>query len=251
MNVGIIGCGSIASSLHKCMPDVNVIGVFDRHIERAEKVANTFGAKWTDNFKEFLEFPCDLVIEVASVEAVKMYAMQILSKGCSLVILSSGALAEDVLKQTLETLASQKNAAIHVPSGAVFGLDNAGIGHLDALDYVSIRTIKPPHSFGLSSDDKKCLFKGSAFDCIKVFPKNANVSISLALATGLDVETEIWVDPAIDSIQHTILMQGEFGSVDINIKNIVSSDNPSSSHLAMLSVCRLIQSLQDSLTIGS
>lgn len=251
MNVGIIGCGNIASSLHECLHDMNVIAVFDRHIDRAKSVARSLNAKATDCFERFLEYDLDLVIEVASVDAVLRYAPAVLSKGCELVVLSSGALSDKDFKEELETLARQQNAKVHIPSGAIFGLDNAGIGTAGGLERVRLRTLKPARSFGLSTPGKVRIFQGGAYECIKHYPKNTNVAVSLSLATGIEAEVEVWADPEAETISHEIVMEGKFGSVEIKINNKTSKKNPSTSQLAVLSLCSLLSSMQEYIKIGS
>jgi predicted dinucleotide-utilizing enzyme len=140
---------------------------------------------------------------------------------------------------------------MHIPSGAIFGLDNAGIGRVGGLKKVTMRMVKPPRSLHVKSDKRQCLFQGTAFECIKKFPKNANAAVSLSLAAGMDAAVEIWADPQSTTIRHDIIMEGTFGSVTIAIDNCLSPNNPSTSYLAVLSICSLLQSLHRPLTIGS
>ncbi len=251
MNIGIIGCGNIASSLYQYMQGVKVIAVFDRHLDRAETVALSLDAVATDSFESFLEHDLDLVIEVASVEAVEKYARSVLYKGCELIILSSGALSDRVFKAELESLARQQKLKLHIPSGAIFGLDNAGIGKIGGLERVRMRTCKPARSFGLSALGRSSLFQGGAYECIKHFPKSTNVAVSLSLATGIEAEVEVWADSEAETITHEIVMEGVFGSVEIKINNTISKNTPSTSHLAVLSLCALLTSMQRPIQMGS
>jgi len=251
MNIGLIGCGNIASMLHRCIKDATFSVVFDRHMERAQAVAAQLGAVATDDFMSFLSHDLDVVIETASIEAVANYGYEILSKGCSMVVLSSGALADTDLRKKLEETAFRHRTRLHVPSGAVFGLDNAGIGRVGGLKRVTMRMVKPPRSLHVEIDKRECLFRGSAYECIKHFPKNANSAVSLSLAAGVDVEVEIWADPQNTTISHEIVMEGTFGSVSISIENVLSKYNPSTSYLAVLSVCALLTSMRQPITIGS
>jgi aspartate dehydrogenase len=251
MNIGLIGCGNIASMLHHCIKEANVLAVYDRHIERAGAVAQQFGATPTDDFKTFLSFDFDLVIEAASIEAVTDYGYDLLSKGCDLVVLSSGALADTAFRLKLEETALRHGTSLHVPSGAVFGLDNAGIGKVGGLQKVTMRMVKPPRSLHVKVDERQCLFSGSAFECIRHFPKNANSAVSLSLAAGIDADVEIWADPQSTTIRHEIDMEGAFGSVSIRINNLPSPQNPSTSYLAVLSVCALLSSMNKPITVGS
>jgi len=251
MNIGLIGCGNIASMLHNCIKNATFVVVYDRHMERAQAVAATLGAQPTDDFMTFLSHDLEIVIETASIEAVSNYGNDILSKGCSLIVLSSGAFADTDLRQKLEETAFRHGTRLHIPSGAVFGLDNAGIGRVGGLKKVTMRMVKPPRSLHVKCDKRQCLFQGTAFECIKEFPKNANAAVSLSLAAGIDVEVEIWANPKSTTIRHYIVMEGVFGSVSIAINNLLSPNNPSTSYLAVLSVCSLLQSLKRPITIGS
>ena len=251
MKIGLIGCGNIASLLHHCIKGADFLVVFDRHMERAEAVAQQFEAIPTDDFGTFLSYDLDVVIEAASVEAVRDYGYDLLSKGCDLVVLSSGALAETAFRLKLEEAALRHGTRLHIPSGAVFGLDNAGIGKVGGLQKVKMRTVKPPRSLHVETDTKQCLFRGSAFECIKHFPKNANAAVSLSLASGIDADVEIWADPQSTTIRHEIEMEGAFGSVSIAINNLPSPYNPSTSYLAVLSVCALLSVIKEPVTVGS
>jgi aspartate dehydrogenase len=251
MNVGIIGCGNIASMLHECIEGITFLAVYDRHIERARAVAEKLGASAAEDFESFAAYPFDLVIEAASVEAVASYALPLLEQGCDLLLLSSGALADPQLRSALESAARRHDATLHIPSGAIFGLDNASVGRVGGLERVRMKTVKPPRSLHTEVETKTCLFRGSAFECIKIFPKNANAAVSLALASGVDVDVEVWADPQSATIRHEIVMEGPFGSVSIAIDNRTSGRNPSTSYLAVLSVCALLRSLDMPVTIGS
>jgi aspartate dehydrogenase len=251
MNVGIIGCGNIASMLHECMEGVTFLAVYDRHIERGQAVARKLGAAAAEDFEAFAAYPFDVVIEAASVEAVGSYARPLLEKGCDLVVLSSGALADPLLRNELEAAAQRTNATLHVPSGAIFGLDNAAIGRVGGLESIRMITVKPPRSLHTEVDTKTCLFRGSAFECIRHYPKNANAAVSLSMAAGIDADVELWADPQSTTIRHEIVMEGSFGSVTIAIDNHTSGRNPSTSYLAVLSVCALLRSLKQPVTIGS
>lgn len=81
--------------------------------------------------------------------------------------------------------------------------------------------------------------------------QNTNVAVSLSLATGIEAEVEVWADSEAEAISHKIVMEGEFGSVEIKINNKTSPNNPSTSRLAVLSLCSLLSSMQKPVQIGS
>ena len=70
----------------------------------------------------------DIVVEAASVNAVKTYAGRVLSHNKDLVIMSVGALSDTLFKDEIRELAIKSGRKIHIPSGAIFGLDNLKIG---------------------------------------------------------------------------------------------------------------------------
>ena len=251
IKIGMIGCGNIASMLDSCLDGVEVLAVYDRHIERSREVARKLGAVAAESFEAFMRHPFDLVVEAASVGAVVHYALPLLEKGCDLVVLSSGAIADAHLHALLTEAAQTHGATLHIPSGAIFGLDNAAIGRIGGLERVRMTTYKPPRALHVETETLRCLFRGSAFECIRHFPKNANAAVSLALAAGVDTEVELWADPGRTTIRHEIFMEGAFGSVTITIDNRPSGANPSTSYLAVLSVCALMRSLRAPIRIGS
>jgi len=61
LKVGILGCGSITEFRHAPEyadnKEVEVVAFFDRTIARAEKFANIYGGKFTDDYMEVLEDP--------------------------------------------------------------------------------------------------------------------------------------------------------------------------------------------------
>lgn len=52
--LGVLGCGHIAEILARHNLDIEVVAVYDRHSERAECLASTWGARVCQNFAEFI-----------------------------------------------------------------------------------------------------------------------------------------------------------------------------------------------------
>ncbi len=126
--IELIGCGNIAGLITEFSFGGDVIAVFDRHVDRSDRIAKKSSAKAFTEFDRFLNEPFDLVIEIASIGAVTAYAEAVLHKQCDLLILSAGALADDEeLLQRLLNIAKERSRRILIPSGALFGLDNAKI----------------------------------------------------------------------------------------------------------------------------
>lgn len=249
--IGLIGCGNIAEIITGFSPRDNITAVFDRHSDRADKIAKKCSAKAFTAFEAFINEPFDLVIEVASIGAVRDYADAVLQKACDLMILSAGALADEQFKEQMVSIARAKNRRILIPSGALFGLDNAKIARYGEVDKLTMRTTKPPRSFGMQTDKRKSLFKGSAAECIKFYPRNVNAAVALSIAAQREVQIELWADPSVTTNTHEVHISGSFGKAIIKVENSPSPHNPSTSYLAALSVVAMINTLDSTLVVGT
>lgn len=82
---------------------------------------------------------------------------------------------------------------------------------------------------------------------MKKFPRNLNVAATLSLATGKDVEVEVFAENLERNI-HEILAKWEFGEIYVRVEN-VPSKNVKSSHLAALSVLSLLRNLEEEVVV--
>ncbi|MDR0438847.1 MAG: aspartate dehydrogenase, partial [Methanocalculaceae archaeon] len=203
------------------------------------------------NFSAFLSESTDIVVEAASIVAVTEHAQDVLKSGKDIVIMSVGALADEEFRLHLVEIARDLKQKIHIPSGAVMGLDNVRIGQISRIDKFMLRTTKNPKSLSRETIERTQLFSGKAHDCVRQYPKNTNVAESLSIACGRDVDVELWVDPSEDRNMHEIFFEGEFGEAYLRIRNLPSPDNPSTSYLAALSILTLLKNLDDPLVIGA
>lgn len=136
----------------------------------------------------------DLVVESASQNAVRFIVPQALKAGCSVMVLSVGALADKELRETLFGLAKKHNCKLYFPSGAVVGIDGINSAHAAGISSVTLTTRKPPsglmgapyvveHGIELEKLEKETiLFEGTASEAVKAFPANVNVAATISLA---------------------------------------------------------------------
>ena len=252
LKIGLLGCGNIASIIAKHKIGVEIVAVYDKSPERVNSLVQSLGAvKPYFVFNEFINEEFDIVLEAASINAVHDYAEEILKHGKDLIILSVGAFADTSFRQRLEKLAHKDNRKIRIPSGALFGLDNLKIARISDVELLTLRTTKPPASLHQNATTKALLFKGSAQDCIKLYPKNINVAMALSLAADMPVEVELWIDPDATRNIHEVIIAGEFGEATIIVQNLPSPDNPATSYLAALSVITLLNDLDNPFIIGT
>lgn len=251
LTAGLLGCGNIGGIIARHRPPVHFIAVYDRVPERSRPVAERLGARVSKDFEEFVAGDFDIAIEAASVEALRTHGEAILGAGKDLVALSVGALAEPEYRERLTTRARRLGRRIRIPSGALFGLDNVKVGRISRLDKLLLRTTKPPQSLGIEMRERTLLFRGSAADCIRHYPKNVNVAVALSLAAQREISVELWVDPQVSRNTHEVLIGGEFGETEIRVANLPCPDNPATSYLAALSVLALLQDLDNPLVVGT
>ena len=251
IRVGLLGCGNVGRIIAKEHVGVEIVALHDRILERAEEAARLCNAVVHRDFASFVKADMDIVVEAASVAAVREHAGEILGNGKDLVILSVGALADRDFLDRIISLARAKGRRIRIPSGAIVGLDNLKVGRIAPMEKLLLRTTKSPESLNIRADRRMMIFSGKANDCIREFPKNINVAVALGLAAGRDADVEIWIDPDVDRNIHEIIAEGSFGEIFIRVANVPSPDNPATSYLAALSVLTLLRDLNDPLVVGT
>jgi aspartate dehydrogenase len=251
MRIGLLGCGNIGHIIAEHATGFTITSVFDVVPERAQAISENSNARAYRDFDSFIQSDIDIVVEAASVVAARTYARQVLINNKDLVIMSVGALADPVFREEIRKTAREYGRNVHIPSGAIFGLDNLKIGKISKISKLLLRTIKSPESLGIISEERKLIFSGKANECIKAFPKNVNVSVAMSLAAGQDTDVELWVDPSVDRNVHELLIEGDFGEAYIKVTNVPSPDNQATSYLAALSILSLLEKMDDPIIVGT
>lgn len=251
LSIGLLGCGNIGHIIAGHKGKWQIAALYDKVYERAQELSLISGGTPYEDFEDFARAPFDLVVEAASVKAVRTYAETILVHGKHLVVMSVGALSDPLFREDIIGVARREGRRIHVPSGAVAGLDNIRVGRIAPISRLLLRTTKSPSSLGIPSTERMLVFRGKANECIKEFPRNVNVSVALSLAAGREVDVELFVDPAVDRNIHEIFVEGVFGDIYIRVNNLPSPDNPATSYLAALSILSLLDNLEEPLVIGA
>ncbi|RZN38374.1 MAG: aspartate dehydrogenase [Methanophagales archaeon ANME-1-THS] len=282
INVGVIGCGAIGSVICRAIDTDEISGhqlklgmklkvLIDTHPERIEALCKSLKKKPViiksdaSGLDEILD-EVDLVIECASVAAVREFIIPALQKGKEVMILSVGALLCDpTLFEEIERIARERRCNVYIPSGAVAGLDGLKSGVIGGMHAVALTTRKPPLGFegneyvrerGIdlhAITDEKPLFVGSAREAVKHFPENVNVAASISLA-GIGPEAtkvKIVADPAATENIHEIEAKGEFGHLFVRVENVPSVANPKTSYLAALSAIATLKRISDPIRVGT
>jgi aspartate dehydrogenase len=203
----------------------------------------------------------DILVECAPAAVLRDIAEPALAHGRILMVLSSGALLENL---DLVDLARRHGGRILVPTGALLGLDAVAAAAEGEIARVRMTTRKPPqglagapyleqHHISVDGlDAAKCVFAGTAGEAARGFPANVNVAAALALA-GIGPERttiEIWADPSISRNIHQIEVEADAARFSMQIEN-VPSENPKTGRLTPLSVIAALKKLVSPLAIGT
>ena len=260
--VAIIGCGAIGSELARAIDEgvvpAELVALYDvikdKCIDLSKSLKNVKPLV-ANNLDELLSTKPDVVVEAASQEAVREYGLKILKSGAEFMIMSVGALLNEGLLNELLEATRKYGVKIHVPTGAIAGLDAIRALKLVGIEEVVIRTRKPikalaksPHVRRLGIDlssikEPTTIFRGSAREAVKAFPANINVSAALTLAAGVEAKVEIVADPTIDRNIHEIEVRSKASKLLIKVENVPTPTNPKTSYLATLSAIEALKEI--------
>ncbi len=271
LGLGLIGCGAIGTVLAQAIDegqagDTCLLIVFDRNIERAENLVRRLKSKpkVAKSVKELIE--CDdveLVIEAASQEAVKAYAVDVLKAGKDLMLMSVGALVDSKLLGEISRTAKEKERKVYIPSGAVAGLDGLKASAIGKIESVTLTTRKPVEGLidnpyfrektGGKVEKPTLVYEGPAAEACRLFPANVNVAATLSLAgIGADkTVVRVVADPTISRNIHEIEIRGDFGELQVYVENVPSAENPKTSFLAALSAIATLKRLTEPVVVGT
>lgn len=190
---------------------------------------------------ELLAARPQIIVEAAGHEAVRSHVPRFLSAGIDTMIVSIGALADDMLFEEIRRSADIGHSRLLLATGAVGSLDALSAARHIGLSEVLHTIRKPRSALGRIADlpvsspgGDLVAFAGSAREAALAFPANANVVAAVGLAgIGLDrTQVRIISSPITDRNIHEIHATGAFGELDFRIANRSASDNPRSSLLA-------------------
>jgi len=249
LKIGLLGCGNLGNIILDMIEEgeinAKVVAVLDKNAKRRDRLVSRSRdtPRIALNIRELAE-GVDLVIEVASQEAVKAYAVDILSEGVDLMVLSVGALLDGALYQRIKDVAKARKSRLIIPPGAVGATDVLkSIVRVD-VEKILLETSKPPTNLGLEDvKSRTCIFSGDVFEAVKKFPQNVNVCATVALATGLPekIVVKIYADPRLKSNVHKIKVDCAAGSYEFVFRNTPSPANPKTSYLTALSIASSLE----------
>ncbi|MCQ9617558.1 aspartate dehydrogenase [Paenalcaligenes niemegkensis] len=260
--IAFIGYGAMARTVQNYLPDTVQLGwvVVMEHSREALQQELGTGVQVVSHIQDIAGSP-ELVLEMAGQEGLKAHVFDVLQRGWNLAVISVGAFADSQFEQAVRQTATQNDAQVFVLPGAIAGVDGLAAARTMGLDTVVYQGRKRPASWKGSHaetlvdldalTEATVFFKGTAREAARLFPANANVAATIALAgVGMDAtQVELIADPAMSRNQHLIRAEGGFGEMQIEMQGVSLADNPKTSTLAALSVVRACQQVGDALVI--
>ena len=265
LRIALIGCGAIGASVLELLhgdPRIAVDCIVAPAAAHAQ--ARAVAARWAPQARvsESLDGAVvDLVVECAGHGAVAEHVLPALSRGIPCVVVSIGALGAPGMAQALAQAAELGNTQVQLLSGAIGGIDALAAARVGGLDTVVYTGRKPPLAWtGTPAQEAcdltaltsaHCIFRGSAEEAARLYPKNANVAATLAFAgLGLQrTEVQLFADPAVGENVHHVEARGAFGSFELTMRGKPLAANPKTSALTVYSVVRALHNRSRALSI--
>jgi aspartate dehydrogenase len=228
--LAIIGCGNLANIvvdaiIDGILPNYQLIGAMSRTLAKANDVANKinnsqidYRCKGYDTTEQLLALKPDYIVETASPDAFKSFAIDALKNGSSIITLSIGAFADKAFYEEVQQTAQENNAKVYIASGAIGGLDVMRTATMMYDSKATFTTQKGPRSLRGSDvydpaieTEEKEVFRGSAKDAIALLPHQVNVSVAASLATVGPENIDVSINSIPDYVgdRHTITIQNE------------------------------------------
>jgi aspartate dehydrogenase len=238
--VGLIGCGAIgkvlAEAIAKKLVDCDLLDVYDFDMPKAVqlKEAIDFPVDIVGSVDEMLQRKPNVIVEAASQQAAKEYVPKIAAAKTELIVMSTGALLD------LDVDLSR----VHMPSGAIGGLDAIASAAMAGISEVTLASRKNPKAFGKTNTQAETVYEGTAEEAARKFPREMNVAATLALTVKpAKVKVTVISDPAVTRNTHEIQVKWRFGDMFLRFSNEPHPDNPHTSALAAWAAIKLLQTL--------
>lgn len=254
----IVGCGKLGEIvvngyINNLLEKYELIGVYSRTKESAERLAlkvnlakNNGNCLVFESLDEMIFHKPEIIVETASIQAMRDLSIPALSNGISIVTLSIGVFADEEFYNEVIDTALKNNTKVYFASGAIGGLDVLQtVTLMGGNPTVTFRTEKGPNSLKDTSvyDEKlhqesREVFKGNAKEAISIFPTKVNVSVCASLASVNPENMAV----SINSIPNFI---GDDHRIEIrnNQVNAVIDVYSKTAEIAGWSVIRVLQNI--------
>lgn len=244
--IALIGFGAIGQEIcRELVKAGNRVAVLVREMSQSRETM--VDVTFTTDIDALIAMGPVLAVEAAGQQALKHYAPPLLGAGLKLVSASVGVAADPEFLSEMREIARKAGGELIFPAGAVGGLDYlravAGADDL-AVTYVSRKPVAAwaGELRALGHDPQTLrepvtLFTGSASEAARLYPKNLNAGLTIALAVGLErTEVQVVADPSVSLNTHEIVVNSRFGDAFMRFANQPSPDNPKTSAITAASL---------------
>jgi aspartate dehydrogenase len=238
--VGLIGCGAIgtliAEAVERRLVICDELILYDYNLEKAETLKSLlrFPTTVVLNLDEMLKRQPTVIVEAASQQAAREYVSKIVAEGIDLIVMSTGALLS----------LNVQSSRVHVPSGAIGGLDALSSAALAGIDEVVLTSRKNPRALEMNNKEAKVVYEGTAEEAVRLYPREMNVAATLALTVEpARVRVQVVSDPKVQRNTHEFQVKWRFGEMFLRFANDPHPENPRTSALAAWSAIKLLQTI--------
>jgi aspartate dehydrogenase len=208
--------------------------LYDIDKSKAEKLRKALHvpATVTANVEEMIQLKPTIIVEAASQQAAREYVGKIVAENIELIVMSVGALLG----------MNVRSNKIHIPSGAIGGLDAISSADLAGVREVLLTTRKNPEVLDLDNKEEKLIYEGDAEEAVRRFPREMNVAATLALTVQPEkVKVRVISDPKVRKNMHEIKVKWRHGEMLLQFSNDPHPENPKTSALSAWSAIRLLK----------
>ena len=238
--VGLIGCGAIgtvfAEAIDRKLVTCDELIVYDFDESKAQQLKKSlkFPITLVSNVDEMLKQNPLVIVEAASQQAAKDYVPKLVAAGIELIVMSTGALLDMDIEM----------AKVHVPSGAIGGIDAIASAALTGPLEITLTSRKTPKALNVQTAVPKIIYEGDAEDAARLFPREMNVAATLAITVKPSkVHVKVVADPTISRTTHEIVVKWKFGEMFLQFSNQPHPDNPKTSALAAWAAINLLKTI--------
>jgi aspartate dehydrogenase len=266
LKVGILGVGAIgqtiATAVDQGRVDAELVAICDLDHERATEFASTLRTPpRVIPLHEMIQ-RADLIVEAAGQAVLEDFVPRAIAGERDILVMSAGGLLGH---EEWFCEAAKRGCRIYVPSGAIAGLDGIKSASMGLVSSAVLTSRKPAgalagtkYAIDLNLDmqslkEETLIFEGTAEEAVRAFPTTSNVAaaVRLSIERTIPVTVRVIAVPNGTKNVHQIRVEGEFGSLSVEVENVPLKLNPRTSRLAAYSALATLSNLTRSLRVGT